>query len=54
MAPSRWSGKKTDAIIGGTKISLQFVKELASAIPAPCVGAAAGAALKLIEILEAS
>lgn len=53
MQTFKWSGKRNDVALGGSKITLQLLRELADLIPADCVGPIIGAALKIIEIIEA-
>lgn len=51
---SKRSGDKTGAALGATKNTLQVFKEVASLVPADCVGPVVGAALKIIEMVEVS
>lgn len=48
------SEKKADVALGGAKITLQLVKELADLIPMDCVGPIIGAALTIMEAVEVS
>lgn len=43
---------KPEITLGGTKVLLEIIKELAAAIPADCVGPVVGATLKIIEMVE--
>lgn len=52
MSFLKWSSNKTDVTLECTKITLEFVRELASLVPAKCVGPIAGAALKLIDMIQ--
>lgn len=52
MSLFTWSSRKTDVALGGTRITVEFIKELANIIPAHCVSPIVGAALKMIDMIE--
>lgn len=54
MPRIKLSENQTDVALSSTKTTLEIVKELTDLIPADCVGPIIGAAVKIIEVVQAS